>query len=740
MTELAVWDAAEWEAVRALPKAWTPDEWAERRLVLPAADHAEPGPYRASRTPYVRGPLTAFVDPVVEFVTICTAPQVAKTMMLMMIAGYTTDQEPSPVLVVEPTRMMLDKLNVRFDRLMLASPGFAENLAGDKNAVKGYQKQFRRNTIYEAWAGSDANLAGTPIRIVLLDEVDKYPQSQAGHGTPSLQAIERTNNFPGRKIVRTCTPSTDYGEIWVELQASLVHVFVVPCPECLGYQLLVFRGDREGRYGVCGTEARERGAAVASAAGRTLGPPYGVEWPEGERDWRKIHTQHLAWYGCRWCGARIETWQKPGLLARGVWLAGEFLSGEEASGGVVLTEASERFLEDFGPVLRAAGGSEQAEELLGGRLARDVAPRLLAWLDGLDEAERERILDEREAAERLERMREWRAEWSSHVGFWLPGLYSPFHARSWHSFAATFLRYKDNAEQLKTFRQDWQGLPWTEDRIKTTIEGLRARCRELPRGQVPRWAQVLTAGVDVHKGRYNVLIEAWGPLGQSAAILIGEYESAEAAKQVLFGTRYPYVHSPEVSLSVVMGFWDSSWETDAQYEECRLEPDRLRPIKGEPGTRMGGRPWSVSVLDRNPRTGKAYPGGLALVRVNTDYYKDAVVLRRFITPAGDPGDFSFYADCPDRFLEELTAEEKRRERVRRTGRLIEEWVVVDGKPNHTLDAKVYSEAAADYIGARMLPALPVPSPEGAGAERHGRAAVPDGRATGGWQRRRQSRW
>jgi len=733
--ELAVWDGEEWEAVSALPEQWTPDEWAERRLVLPAADHAEPGPYRASRTPYVRGPLAAYADAVVEFLVLTTGTQVAKTMMLTIMAGYAVDQHPGPILLVEPTKTALDKLNVRLERMIVMSPGFADNLAGDKNAAKGYAKRFKRCTLYQAWSGSEAELAGTPIREVYLDETDKYPAPLVGQGWPSQHAIERTSNFPGRKVVRACTPSTNYGEIWVELKASLLHVFIVPCPHCLGYQLLVFRGSRGSESGVRWPAYRERGAAVAKAAGRELGEMYGVTWAEGERDWRKIHTQHLAWYECRWCGGRIETWQKPWMLARGVWVAGRFVEGEEDEGSVVLTENSLEFLEFFGGLLEAACGRGDADDVIGGRLSGAVAERLMDAGCQMPDARQE---DGAAADAELERRRAaWRAEWGSHVGFWLPGLNSPFHARSWWSFAATFLRYKDTPERLKTFRQDWQGLPWTEDIRDATEEQWLQHVGATPRGLVPSEVQVLTAGVDVADYMYHTAVVGWGEAGKMWLLDESVYESPGNVKDRLLRGSYGRAAVQGEGLMVAMGFWDSGWQAGEQYEECREFPDRLRPIKGQPGTRMGGRLWSATKMDIHPLTHKAFPGGMLLVSVNVDAFKDTILLHRLLVPPGGPGYLELHAEPSEELLRHLVAEHKVIERDK-SGHIKEHWAVVESRPNHYLDALVYAVAAGEYIGARTLG--PVPSGDaGADAgERVGRRE--GGRRTAGWASKRRRRW
>ena len=51
------------------PEKLTVDEWADKHRVLSPESSAEPGPWRTSRTPYLREPMRAFNDPKVSRIT-----------------------------------------------------------------------------------------------------------------------------------------------------------------------------------------------------------------------------------------------------------------------------------------------------------------------------------------------------------------------------------------------------------------------------------------------------------------------------------------------------------------------------------------------------------------------------------------------------------------------------------------------------------------------------------------------
>ena len=89
-------------ASAAPPKEQSVSEWAESNLVLSERSTGFPGMYRGDRSPYTREPIDSLTDPFVEELTICSAAQIAKTMMLMVMMGYAIDQDHGPMLMVLP--------------------------------------------------------------------------------------------------------------------------------------------------------------------------------------------------------------------------------------------------------------------------------------------------------------------------------------------------------------------------------------------------------------------------------------------------------------------------------------------------------------------------------------------------------------------------------------------------------------------------------------------------------------
>ena len=85
------------------PEDLTVSEWAEKKRRLSPESSAETGPYRVSRTPYLREIMDAFTDPKVRREILVSSSQVGKSELENNIIGYIIDQDPSSILFIHPT-------------------------------------------------------------------------------------------------------------------------------------------------------------------------------------------------------------------------------------------------------------------------------------------------------------------------------------------------------------------------------------------------------------------------------------------------------------------------------------------------------------------------------------------------------------------------------------------------------------------------------------------------------------
>lgn len=294
------WQQCELDAWKP-PENLTVSEWADRYRILDSKSSARPGPWRTDVTPFLRGIMDAFNDPVVEDITLMTSTQVGKTETIINALGYAVDQDQAPAMVVYPT-IDLGKAvaETRVRPALLACPSIARRF--DEQGSEKLELKFLGMHVTISGANSAAGLSSRPIRYLFLDEVDKYPAYLGKEGDPISLATERTKSFHNRKRMMVSSPTTRTGNIAREYDAADVRLtFCVPCPHCGHGQPLVFKQIKWT------DELRQ-------------------EYHDANEDPKKIariaeKVRVCAWYECEECHARIYDKEKQEMLRRGQWMA-----------------------------------------------------------------------------------------------------------------------------------------------------------------------------------------------------------------------------------------------------------------------------------------------------------------------------------------------------------------------------------------------------------------------------------
>lgn len=175
-----------------------------------------------------------------------TSSQIGKTEIINNIIGYFAHQDPSPILLIQPTLDMAETWSK--DRLapMIRDTDALTDLFGDPRSRDSnntlLHKKFPGGHITMAGANSPSSLASRPIRIVLLDEEDRYPHSAGTEGDPGSLAQKRTTTFWNRLLVTASTPTIeDESKIESRYQQSDQRKYYVPCPECDTFQVLCWQ-------------------------------------------------------------------------------------------------------------------------------------------------------------------------------------------------------------------------------------------------------------------------------------------------------------------------------------------------------------------------------------------------------------------------------------------------------------------------------------------------------------------
>lgn len=224
------------------PPLLTVSQWADRYRRLSAESAAEPGQWNTDRAPYQRKIMDSVNDPAVEDIVVMSSAQVGKTELILNIVGYYIDYDPAPMMIVQPTikPMAEDFSKDRLAPMIRDTPVLTGKVHDVKSKTSGntiLHKTFPGGHVTIAGANSASSLASRPVRIVMLDEIDRYPASAGTEGNPVKLAEKRTTTFWNKKKIKVSTPTIKgYSQIEKEFQSGTMEEWCVPCPCCGKYQ------------------------------------------------------------------------------------------------------------------------------------------------------------------------------------------------------------------------------------------------------------------------------------------------------------------------------------------------------------------------------------------------------------------------------------------------------------------------------------------------------------------------
>ena len=269
------------------PPDLTISSWADSHRRLSPENSAEAGQWNTTRAEYQREIMDTFNDPNIQRIVVMTSSQVGKTELVLNAIAYYMDQDPSPMLVVQPTLAMAQSFSKdRLAAMIRDSKKIKDLVAESRSRDSGntvLHKKFPGGHLSLVGSNSASGLSSRPIRILLLDEVDRYELSAGSEGSPTDLAIARTKTFWNRKIYMCSTPTIKgISKIEAAFEESDKRYYMVPCPECETKQRLMWKN---------------------------------VVWDEG-----KPETAH---YVCQECGSVIDESKKPWMLKHGEWQATE---------------------------------------------------------------------------------------------------------------------------------------------------------------------------------------------------------------------------------------------------------------------------------------------------------------------------------------------------------------------------------------------------------------------------------
>ena len=230
----------------APPEDLTVSEWADRYRRLSPESSAEAGPWRTSRTPYLKEPMDAFTDPAVRRIVIVAGSQIGKTECELNCLAYIMDQDPGTVLFVQPTLEDAKKFSkLRVEPMVRDCPRLRRKVHNVERGQKGsktvLQKSFPGGMLMMVGSNAASALASTPARYIIGDERDRWALSAGREGDPWRLAEARQTTFYNAKSIEVSTPTVKgASNIETAYASGTQERWVTRCPECGEWHDIVF--------------------------------------------------------------------------------------------------------------------------------------------------------------------------------------------------------------------------------------------------------------------------------------------------------------------------------------------------------------------------------------------------------------------------------------------------------------------------------------------------------------------
>ena len=275
-------------------RALTVSQWADDHRILSGKQASERGRWRTARNPILREIMDACsAGSRVRDLVVMKSSQVGVTEAVVNLLGYTLDHAPCPAMVLLPTLETRDSWKVQKLNPLLQETDVVRQLLGGVRARDAANRQdlidFPGGVLFLAGGNSPNSYAQKSVRILILDDLDRFPEEVGEEGDIITLAEGRTKAFPRALRMYVSTPTVSGGLIDRQYQKSDQRRFHVACPHC---------GERQ----------------PLEWGGKDV--PHGMKWT-------LLPDASLAnvRYVCRECGAEIGEHHKPAMLAGGVWIA-----------------------------------------------------------------------------------------------------------------------------------------------------------------------------------------------------------------------------------------------------------------------------------------------------------------------------------------------------------------------------------------------------------------------------------
>ncbi|MDO7253902.1 phage terminase large subunit family protein [Helicobacter cappadocius] len=258
-------------------------QWSNTYRVLSKESSANFGKFEALS--YQIEPMNTISNPDVKEVVLMWGAQLGKSEILNNTIGYYIHQNPSPILFLLPSEDMAEDYSKRRLAPMFRDTKVLDRLINDREASNTILiKNFKGGNLALVGSNSPSKLSSKPIKVLIVDEVDRCENTKEGHSIDLAQ--KRTNTFYDRKIIKVSTPTIKgHSSIEREYENSDKRRYFVPCPFCEFSQTLVFEN---------------------------------IKWEQKEDG---SHNLDSVGYACAECGGIWSEREKNNAVSKGKWIA-----------------------------------------------------------------------------------------------------------------------------------------------------------------------------------------------------------------------------------------------------------------------------------------------------------------------------------------------------------------------------------------------------------------------------------
>lgn len=295
MTHPTAADCLAWCWSAAAPRrSLSVSEWADQHRILSGKQSGEPGRWRTARNPLLQELMDCFsATSRVQDVVWMKPSQFGATEAMVNILCYTMEHAPCPAMVLMPTVEARDAWVAQKLRPVFTETHVIRDLMGGNRSRDTANRQdmidFPGGILFLSGGNSPNSYAQRSVRLLMMDDLSRFPPEIGEEGDPVELAKGRTKAFARPRRLLCSTPTVEDDHIHILWKASDQRQPHVPCPHCGVFQILEWGGPDV---------------------------PYGIKYtklPDG----RVVHVRYV----CRECGAEIEEHHKPAMLAAGRWIA-----------------------------------------------------------------------------------------------------------------------------------------------------------------------------------------------------------------------------------------------------------------------------------------------------------------------------------------------------------------------------------------------------------------------------------